>query len=737
MSLVSWISATDPLALVAIQAGLTGTPASEAAAAGSSQLDSDQRSLQIGEPVPIVFGRRRNGAGGVLISPGAAECRFQNSDTNDVTACYLLPLSEGELDPIQVRDVFQRSCRVGNISQSYGHRAGTWAPGNYLINRGGSYTFPVATYYCGSVGSYPGITTASFVVTIPNGFDQWKKQVHFFIRGGMYVDRLADGIIGPSDNFADLVRWMLLNIGRLPTSLIDTTALTAAATFLEVNSLACNCSITASINYSDLLTQWAPGFLLCDSNNAGKRGLRPLLPTTTTGAIDTGAIEPVFTFDEDYILPGSLQISYTSLAQRRPFVAQVIWRQQLEDDFGIIRTAEVRYSGTAPTGPYESHDLSQFCTSEAHAVKVGAYILSKRVNTTHTLRFSSKPEANSSLVTAGDVIRVRLARRTSTAGTSYHDYLYQVERITKSMAGELSYECSHFPVDTQGRSLLALDVTAAKGSGILLTSNKSGVGCDINSATDTTHPNLSWSPPDPAVAEAAPTTELGTTADAGPGGDGGGNPSDGLDGGVLAPTVYPAGQAVAGSVVSAPNPCPSGTTSTVRWFYGREADGFNEFQANLIQKGAVVVGTADMTAHYPSGDYTVRAVWYCGDGSQAVYETHVGSGRLGAADADRIEYDVFLQRGFPPCGITRTSWNSPGTITGKTGLYFSTCQNRQVPPARWSNGGGGSASVGNDVISMEVQQVYSVKSGTRTLVVDYTTLFTPQGGPLPPPGGPG
>lgn len=484
---MSWIAATDPLALVAIQAGQVGTPSTEAAAAGGNTLDTKQRAVEIGEPVPIVFCRRRNDAGGVLISPGATECRFQNDSNNAVTAYYHLVLSEGRISSIEVKDVFQGPCRVGSHSQTYNRRAGTWTPENAIVERQG-YTKPEASYYCGSVGNYPDMSTLSFSITVPNGSDAWSKQVHCFIRGGLWVTRLFDNTTGPSDNFADLARWMLLNSGRLQADLLDTAALTAAAQFLEQNQFRCNCSITKSTNYSDLMVKWAPGFLLTESNTAGKRGLRPLLPTTSSGAINTGAITPVYTFTEDHVVIGSVEIQYTSLADRRPFVAQMIWRQQPDDDFGIIRTAEVRYQNTAPNGPYESHDLSEFCCSENHAVKVGAYILARRRYTSHTIRFTALPRANNTVVVSGSIIRVRLARNTTTAGLAYHDFLYQVERITKTLAGDLSYECTHFPIDSQGRSLIALDVTNTVGTGIILSNNKTGLGCDINSKTDTTVP---------------------------------------------------------------------------------------------------------------------------------------------------------------------------------------------------------------------------------------------------------
>lgn len=492
---MTWISATDPLALVAIQAGQVPTPQSERGAAADSKLDTQQVAMQIGEPVPIVFARRRNNKGGIFISPKATEARFENSASNEVRAYYHLVVSEGQIDSIAVKDVFQRACRVGTHTQTYNRRAGTWTPENDIVQRTG-YTLPEAPYYCGTVGAYPRMTTLSFRSGyIPDGFDQWNRQVHLFIRGGMHVLRFEDDVEGASDSFADLTRWLLSNSGRVPDDLIDLDALEDADLFLRVNGFTCNCYLTQSRNLVDFLSEWGPYFLLGQSNNNGKKGLRPILPVTAAGAIDTGIITPAYAFTEESILPGSFEIQYVSLADRQPFVAQMTWRQELGDDFGIIRTAEVRIAGTAEVGPYESHDLSEFCTNEAHAVKVGAYLVAKRYYTTHTVRFAVKPGDHTSLLTPGDIIRVRMLRRATGSQLGYHDYLYQVERITKTLAGDVSYECTHFPVDNEGRSLIAQSVNQATGSGILLASIKTGVSCDVNSSSDNTVPAEEFTEP--------------------------------------------------------------------------------------------------------------------------------------------------------------------------------------------------------------------------------------------------
>ena len=159
-------------------------------------------------------------------------------------------------------------------------------------------------------------------------------------------------------------------------------------------------------------------------------------------------------------------------------------------------------------------------------------------------------------MTQGDIVRLRLARETNAAGTSYHDYLYQVQRITKTLAGNIGYECTHFPVDEQGRSLIALAVASATGSGILLNSNRSGLSCDMNSSTDQTVPPETSQEPDTGVTETGKPGNLpwyvgipgnGNPDGGYPGGPPSPNPDDGLD-----PPNYPLHQVV-GPV---PNPEP-------------------------------------------------------------------------------------------------------------------------------------------------------------------------------------
>jgi hypothetical protein len=585
---MTWIAASDPLALLALQSTI-GTPASEGAAVGTSVLDTPQVAAKLGEPVPVVFARRRNGQGGVLISPRATEAAFANDQTtNAVTAFYHLVLSEGQIGLIERRDIYQGQCRVGAYSQTYNRRAGTWDPGNFVVPVSG-FDVPECPQYCGTVGTYPDISTLSYGITVPDGSDYWRQQVHAFIRNGMSVQRLFDNVYGPSDNICDLLRWALQRTGKVPESLIDLPAFTAASVFIERYGFTCNGEFRESTNVPDLIAQFARFFLLRETNTNGKKGLRAALPVTANGELITDPIVPVYAFTDDVIMPNTFEANWTPLADRLPFVVQIMWRQHPDGhDVDTVRTAEVRYAGQAPDGPYESHDLSLVCTSELHAVRAGAYVLSRRSRSNHSARLVARPQAHNKLISQGDVVRVRVRREAQNTSATYHDWLYQVERISKTLAGDVSYELSHFPVDAEGRSLITQDVLAAQPTGIVLPNNRTGPSCDLFGPDDLTLP-----------ADTGRTgTGFASVGVPGGGGGGGGGGSPGIDEPVVpedpldtppAPLqVFPPGPLQPGVAVVMPeNPCGDGPPPVFRWLQCNEVRGQD--------KRYFVIGTAEIS----------------------------------------------------------------------------------------------------------------------------------------------
>jgi hypothetical protein len=482
------IQISDPLELLPYQTSIAGSPKVENAAKGTQQLNEAQKAIVLGEPVPIVFCRRIDGIGGVFVSPKASEANFADGSGAVVPgdpAIYLyidvkwrLVLSEGNLPTLMLKDMFHGACRIGTWKQAYNEKAATWNPGN-------TTTFtklwqpPV---YCGSQGRYTNLTVLSFenrfIAPIPDG--AWNRQVHVFVRNGIQVTRILDNTYGSSNNFVDLALYLLTQSNRLPSSLIDTSGMMAAAKFLDTNQLYCNGVFDESKNLEEWLYETSAYFLLRVTERQGKKSFRPTLPfNSTTGSIVVSTATWVFGFTEEHILPDGFEISYIPLSERKSVCVQVLWRQQPDDDIGIIRTTEVRFDNEATDGPYEQYDLSRFCASENHAVKVGVYYAARRKYITHALRIQVRPSSYNSTLALGDIVRVKLKKETISGIIDTHDYLYEVERINRFSTGVVELDLMHYPLDDQGRSIVALYVNDAVGAGYTLTTSRADFTCDV------------------------------------------------------------------------------------------------------------------------------------------------------------------------------------------------------------------------------------------------------------------
>ena len=75
-------------------------------------------------------------------------------------------------------------------------------------------------------------------------------------------------------------------------------------------------------------------------------------------------------------------------------------------------------------------------------------------------------------------MRVQLRRETDPGLVTFHDYLYEVEKINKTISGVVELDLMHFPIDSQGRSILALYVAGAEGTGYLYDVGRNDYTCD-------------------------------------------------------------------------------------------------------------------------------------------------------------------------------------------------------------------------------------------------------------------
>lgn len=480
------IQIRDSLALLPHQTGLVVAPLQEQAAEGQIDLEVKQKAIVIGEPVPIIFCLRASGNGGVLVSPGATEGRFENAAvTNTLTVNLELVLTEGNLvDSLTPSQLYQGNCRQGSWLRSYNRRAGSFTAGNFITAVAGT-TYWNCPVECGTSGNYEDLTTLAFSNTYLDGDDTWSNQIHAFINSGISVPRILVGTNGASSNVVDLALYLIRESSRYEESLLDLTAMTQAATFTNYNSFFYQGVYHKSSNLEDWLEDISTSFLLRVTEKNGKKGLRPRLPFNANGSINTSAITWVYGFTEQDVLPDGFEIEYIPLTDRQSLCVQVLWRQQPQNYAGLMRTLEVRMTGEASTGPFEQYDLSDFCTNETHAVKVGVYHAARRKYITHSLRLHVRPGSYNSTITQGDVVRVRMQRETSEDQISLHDYLYEVERIDRRFNGSVVLDLMHLPIDSQGRSIVAVAVNSATAPGYSYSTGPYTLTCSVNAGNTT------------------------------------------------------------------------------------------------------------------------------------------------------------------------------------------------------------------------------------------------------------
>ncbi len=320
----------------------------------------------------------------------------------------------------------------------------------------------------GSGGSFNDMSCLAVKGTYPAGGvnNDYREQIRCFVRNGIQVKSVINFGIGSSSNFMDLA-YYLLKANKISDELIDLDGFRAAHRFLYAQGLYYNGVVSASVNLREFFASVAPGLMLRFVQDSGKFSFKPVLPLDSDNRISNGNVAAVKTFDNDNIIVGSYSKTFYDSNMRKPFCALVSWREQTKQNYSAIVSSEVRYQGSALYGPYETYDYMDFITDLRHATSVGRYILSSRARITHSIKFSTYFDAQTTggklagQLAPMDVIRVAFFSEAN-GGVAETDRFYQVESISESGNGQLEIEAVHFPADAGGTSLIAADVTSSE-----------------------------------------------------------------------------------------------------------------------------------------------------------------------------------------------------------------------------------------------------------------------------------
>lgn len=354
-------------------------------------------------------------------------------------------------------------------------------------------------------------------------------QPRCWIGEGIPVERLisipGEGIVAgqqaPTNNFAELVYWMLTNKGAgigdyLDEDLIDKEGLARTARFMQANRLFYDGVIEDQVNVRAFISHIAP-LVLCNfviSN--GQFSLAPALPTDDAGNIENVAAPISAMFTDGNIFKDSFELNYLEAEERQDFQASMRFRragfQQLPEESSII----VRWKGSGNNSPQEDFDMTSFCTRRGHAAMVARFLLSVRRRVDHGIKFKTSPDGlalgpgdyikvytqmNPYSPAGNGVVRSDLSISSATKlkdGThdvfayrsgedelisttieikdgratdptlastlfslrseSISEHVYQVEQLTMNSDASVEIVASYFPTDGDGYSLIAKDV---------------------------------------------------------------------------------------------------------------------------------------------------------------------------------------------------------------------------------------------------------------------------------------
>jgi len=281
-----------------------------------------------------------------------------------------------------------------------------------------------------------------------------QKQAYIYFNQGVSVDLYSTGLsgsVGASNQFVDLVCYLFKIFTNTIGSQIDTSNLQDIATFCENYSMLCNGVVSQPVNLIEYASQTARLFLLSFISVGGQYKFRPLLPVSG-GLLNDSAVTPVATFIEDDILPDSLNKTFIPREERQPFFASMIYRDGSQTTVSVQRSLQISYPGTPLDAPIEQFDMTDVCASAFHAYYVGAYELSRRKNTTHTIEFSTPISA--SLLEPTDIFRIQLNRINSAGDNRVETEWYQVTSVSLETNGVSKISAVHFPVNGSGQSII-------------------------------------------------------------------------------------------------------------------------------------------------------------------------------------------------------------------------------------------------------------------------------------------
>lgn len=235
---------------------------------------------------------------------------------------------------------------------------------------------------------YPLMATA---VLNTRGYKNMSAQgaLSVYYDNGAQIRLLETGVDGTSNMFPELANYLLTTFpggtGAVTSAEIDIPSFTKAIAFTRTAQLFFDGVIENKSGAFEFISAYAPYFLLNFGTVQGKYAFSIATQDSSTGT-STAIASQKLTLDD--IVADSYQVEYSTLQDRQEAIVNVTYRFQEQYLSGEPRTVSV--SPAAYTGSnIISIDLSDFCTTETHAITYAKFVLATRLTRTHTVSFTT------------------------------------------------------------------------------------------------------------------------------------------------------------------------------------------------------------------------------------------------------------------------------------------------------------------------------------------------------------
>lgn len=242
---------------------------------------------------------------------------------------------------------------------------------------------------------------------------EWQQFAQFssYVTGGKECTRMLGGS-GATHLFPDVLYDLMTNTrygagSFIKSYMIDTTEFATAAQWCQDRKYFYDAAVAEPINIRQWAADLAATHLLQFGEIDGKYFLRP--------AISFSAVSIAGLFTAGNIAEGSFQLQYFDPEDRDPIQVSVNYREERPSNdltspglFPVVREVLVREATGSETDPTEQFDMSEYCTSRAHAIDAAKFLIRMRRIPTHTISFKTTHDGLTAGLAPGDYIKVAM-----------------------------------------------------------------------------------------------------------------------------------------------------------------------------------------------------------------------------------------------------------------------------------------------------------------------------------------